>query len=75
MEIVAVRRRSELHTSGMRSCTVGFEVPMGRPRYVNGMVPTEQPKMAASSAVEVSSRFIGMRVDLLKLILRPMDRA
>ena len=32
-------------TNGMRSSSVGLAVPMGRPRYVNGIDPIEQLKM------------------------------
>ena len=37
--------RSTEATRGMRSVTVGRVVPMGNPRYVNGMVPIAQSKI------------------------------
>jgi len=36
---------------GEKSCKVGFVVPRGRPRYVNGIVPTAHPKVLARCEV------------------------
>lgn len=60
-------------TNGMKSWIKGQALPMGSPRYVNGIVPTEQPKMDAILSMREASRLIGMSVDFWKLILRPMD--
>ena len=38
-------------TSGMRSVIVGLVVPMGNPRYVNGMVPIAHPKTSTNRTV------------------------
>jgi hypothetical protein len=36
---------STLSIIGVRSSILGFVVPIGKPRYVKGIVPTEQPKV------------------------------
>ena len=75
MAIVEVRRLSAEHTSGIRSRIIGLYVPRGRARYVQGMWPTEQPSTRAKSAVTSGDVLIGIRVDLWKLIFKPMDDA
>ena len=59
------------HTNGMISSSVGFVVPMGRPRYVNGSDPTVQPKIWARTEACCRSRLIGINIDLWKFIFRP----
>ena len=44
--------RSIDETRGMRSMTDGRAVPMGIPRYVKGIEPTEQPNTCAKRKVK-----------------------
>ena len=64
MDIVEVRLLSMRQTSGMRSCMVGLVVPSGNPKYVNGIVPIEQPKISAMTLLCSKLVFIGIKVDL-----------
>jgi len=41
---------STLSIIGVRSSIHGFVVPIGSPRYVNGIEPTSQPNVLASRA-------------------------
>ena len=54
---------------------VGLDVPMGKPSYVKGIEPIEQPSKAAILAPSSSDKFIGIRDDLLKLTRRSVDSA
>ena len=63
------------HTNGMSSSSVGFVVPMGSPRYVNGSDPTVQPKFWAMIEACCKSRLMGINVDLWKFIFRPTESA
>ena len=42
---LAVSLLSMQSTKGMKSAILGLVVPTGKPRYVNGKVPTLQPKI------------------------------
>ena len=54
---------------------VGLDVPMGKPSYVKGIEPIEQPSKAAILAPSSSDKFIGIKEDLLKLTRSPVDLA
>jgi hypothetical protein len=43
----------------------GLVVPKGKPKYVNGSVPFEQPKVLASNSILASVMLIGIIMDLL----------
>ena len=51
---VGVSCLSNLQTKGINSCIVGGVVPIGRPREVDGIDPTAQPKSLARFAVELT---------------------
>ena len=74
-ESVEERFHSTVLTRGIKSRSVGREVPRGRPRYVKGIDPIEHPKIEAISAANLGSRLMGTNVDLWKLIFRPIDWA
>ena len=74
-ESLEERFHSTLLTRGIKSRSVGREVPRGRPRYVKGMDPIEHPKIEAISAANLGSKLMGIKVDLWKLIFRPIDWA
>lgn len=54
----------------MYSCLVR---PSGRPRYVKGNDPLEQPKVLASRSSLSSVMFIGSIMDFFKFTLSPLD--
>lgn len=73
--MVEVRHHSVRQTSGMRSWMVGLVVPSRSPRYVKGIVPMVHPKMFAMSLLCSLLVLIGIKVDLWKLIVSPMESA
>ena len=54
---------------------VGLDVPMGKPRYMKGIEPTERPSKEAILAPSSLDKFIGIKEDLLKLTRKPVDSA
>lgn len=66
---------SHLVTSGRKSSILGLVSPRGSPRYVNGRLPIEHPKVAARCLVLSSVRLIGTNMDLAKLTLSPVEAA
>ena len=63
-DITAVILLSALQIQGVKSRTVGLDVPRGRPRYVNGSCAHAHPKMSAISLYVSSGVFKGISVDL-----------
>jgi hypothetical protein len=61
---VAETLLSILSTNGSKSYTVGFVVPSGRPRYVNGIEATLHPNNPAMSCAELLLKLIGIKDDL-----------
>lgn len=59
--------------SGEKSPTVGLVVPRGKPKYVNGIVPIEQPKVIARCTTLSSVMLMDTRNDLLKFTFRPVE--
>jgi hypothetical protein len=55
--------RSTLSITGIRSFTVGLVVPIGSPRFVNGIEPIEHCSRSASSAISVGWTFREIKVD------------
>jgi len=66
---------SHLETKGQKSATEGLVRLRGRPKYVKGRVPLEQPKLAANSSNLVADRLTGSISDLSKFTLRPEEAA
>ena len=56
---------SILIISGDISSILGLVVPKGNPRYVKGIVPMDQPKVAAKCCVLSGVTLIGIIEDLL----------
>ena len=55
---------SHLDTRGQKSATVGFVTLRGKPRYVKGNEPVEQPKVLAKRLSLCSHILIGTIMDL-----------
>jgi len=66
---------SHLETKGQKSATVGLERLKGKPKYVKGRDPFEQPMVEANISNLSSSILIGIIMDLSKLTLRPEHSA
>jgi hypothetical protein len=65
---------SHLVTRGRKSSILGFVRPRGRPKYVKGKLPTEQPKVVARCFVLSTKRLMGIKKDLAKLTFSPVDK-
>jgi len=64
-----------LETKGQKSATVGLVRLRGKPKYVKGKDPFEQPKVEANISNLSSSILIGIIMDLSKLTFRPKNSA
>ena len=65
--------RSTNETRGMRSVTDGRAVPMGIPRYVKGIEPTEQLNTCAKRKVKSAAVLRVISVDFSMLIRKPTE--
>ena len=63
---------SHLLTMGKKSITLGLVSLRGSPKYVNGRLPTIQPKDWAKASAVDSSMLIGISIDLVKFTLSPV---
>ena len=64
-----------METRGQKLATVGFLRLKGKPRYVKGREPIEQPKVFADELIFCSLTLIGTIIDLAEFTFRPVDSA